>query len=76
MQPGKWITGLVQRRAQRTRMGDTITLADKGQEYRVKLDRDLPDDAYQQLFEVDLTLASPGVLTWDDRSRSWTAMPH
>ena len=75
MQVMTWLTGLVQRRAERTPVAEMITLAGKGGEFRVKLDPNLPDDAYQQLFEVDLTHAPPGVLTWDERSRGWTATP-
>jgi hypothetical protein len=53
------------------RTATTITLGDRGREFRVALPPDLPDDAYQRLFHIDLSFAPSGVLTWDHQLRDW-----
>ncbi|CAN5644214.1 hypothetical protein BH24CHL1_BH24CHL1_11750 [soil metagenome] len=51
--------------------GTTITLSDRDRQFQVILDLGLPDDAYHQLFHLDLSLVPPGVLAWDSRSGVW-----
>ena len=48
-----------------------IILSDRDRQFQVMLDPSLPDDAYQQLFKLDLSLVPPGVLIWDSRSGTW-----
>lgn len=48
-----------------------VMLSDHGRQFQVILDPDLPDDAYEQLFQLDLSIAQTGVLTWDRRLRGW-----
>lgn len=48
-----------------------VTLSEHGRQFEVILAPNLPDDAYQQLFLLDLSLLPAGVLTWDRRSRAW-----
>ena len=50
---------------------ETITLSVRDRKVRVHLDPSLPDDAYQQLFTLDLSSVSTGDLSWDHRRRSW-----
>jgi hypothetical protein len=71
MQAHKLISQLFKARPQRTGRSETITLADRGREFTVMLLPDLPDDAYQQLFHLDLSRAQTGVLVWDYRSNGW-----
>lgn len=71
MQAHSLIARLIGTRPQRTQRNETITLADRGREFTVMLLADLPDDAYQQLFQLDLSLATAGVLVWDHQLNSW-----
>jgi len=71
MQAHSLITRVFGSRPQRPQQNDTITLADRGREFKVVLLADLPDDAYQQLFQLDLSLVPAGVLVWDQRSNGW-----
>jgi hypothetical protein len=71
MQAHSLITRVFGSRPQRPQQNDTITLADRGREFTVVLLADLPDHAYQQLFHLDLSLASAGVLVWDNQSNGW-----
>jgi hypothetical protein len=49
--------------------GTTITSG--GRELRVSLDLTIPDDAWLQLFDLDLPAAPTGTLIWDRSAHSW-----
>lgn len=68
---GKRVRRLLGIRADSGSHRSTITLGDRNRQWQVILDPGLPDDAYQQLFHLDLSLVPPGVLTWDSRSGGW-----
>lgn len=48
-----------------------VILSDHGRQFQVILDPDLPDDAYEQLFQLDLSFMTTGILSWDRRSGEW-----
>lgn len=52
-------------------IAETITVGDRNRRLQVRLDPNLPDDAYQQLFHLDLSSTPAGVLTWDRATHGW-----
>jgi hypothetical protein len=52
-----------------------LMLQDKTTGLRVVLESDLPLDAYQQLFLVNLSSITPGLLRYDQNRKEWRAEP-
>ena len=71
MQIMNWITRTLAARLAPTVEAETITLGDRDRRYRVMIDPGLPDDAYHQLFHLDLPENSAGVLEWDYAAGGW-----
>ena len=71
MSAGKFIRRLLGIDPSEAPRSAAITLSDRGRQFQVVLDPGLPDDAYEQLFHLDLSCTPSGVLTWDRRSGIW-----
>lgn len=71
MQILRWITSLIAARTVTPAVVETTAFGDHDRRFKVVLDPFLPDDAYQQLFALDLSRTPAGVLTWDYQSRGW-----
>jgi hypothetical protein len=66
-----WIHNLLTPVGPPPAVAETITVGDRNRRLQVRLDPNLPDDAYQQLFHLDLSSTPAGVLTWDRAKHGW-----
>lgn len=71
MQIFSWIARTLYGKHAAPAVAETITIGDRNCRLQVVLDPGLPDDAYQQLFQLDLSSAHGGVLTWDRATHGW-----
>jgi hypothetical protein len=48
-----------------------VTLMDKDTRQWVSIPEDLPEHAWRQLFEMEITKTESGVIQWDPRTETW-----
>jgi hypothetical protein len=71
MQIMSWLTRAMAARGEAPSVAETITVGDGHRQFRVMIEPGVPEDAYHQLFHLDLPESAAGVLFWDDKAGTW-----
>lgn len=67
----RFFSGLYDARRQSMAPHGGVTIMDKDTRQWVSIPADLPEHAWRQLFEMEITKTESGVLRWDPRTETW-----